>query len=842
MHFKYDQHLELHNGIHSAIRGKILEATFAPVWVEPLESSVMGSGFGESGSTTAQTFAISGISGSNVKRARLVLPQGAKSMGLSVLLNQYYGLFDECNLFQTRVVRAINERMTLLFANPGLVAMEPALLHLIQTSFPAYHKLRRNQARLDAQPRPVDTDPGITAKDKEMILMVQRAKRAVDEKVYYYVNGAPRDGNADDFVSTYIAAHLLEEGVQYAQAVYNVLFEACNNVNPSVSSLPVPPGGAIHTHYMQNNKFVGDDMDMALWRAAASLTTGVLACMFIGRNARYAATVTSWSGNNPYNMRADRLMQILNAVSATPNATKEQLRRMSIGAMALSCFASVFLDVGFGGGGGPVAPFTNEETCFSQYTQSVVDLCVRGNPLATPAILGVPVADALQCFHTAVQNADALAVKKLREDRHLEIGLRHLTGVHVGSMFSQSIIYLAYHGVRRDNQAVPVYRNALDIPAAIGGAFSCSRRSRLCMLVSGESMVRAGYMVGHVIDSNDLFCNEGMGVLALALYLVHVDVMGRMMQFVVDSGWRDVETWRLATAQNRVGDMREHADGLDWTRICTTAVMAAKQYAEEIQRGGLPGNADKAAFMTARYDIGPNHYTQEKLRVPLRVHINNPPIPRDILQRQNAPVVDMMQGDGRLLTFAELHRVLADKDLSQNEVFRVVYYALYSLDRQTFAGGIAATARGPGTDTHAPIGGLDEENDGSGGIMHITSADIGGASSGPGNTQDSAEQPGEGGPSLLTLGSILLDSSKKRQMELQHEGAALPVSEEGVLDTTAEYSGPTAAQFPADDAKEAGTASSPTGSVSEGRGKKDGSTKTAGTGKGSFKRVSAKLL
>lgn len=43
MHFKYDQHLDIPNGYHAAIRGKLLQATFAPVWVEPLEDAGTGS-------------------------------------------------------------------------------------------------------------------------------------------------------------------------------------------------------------------------------------------------------------------------------------------------------------------------------------------------------------------------------------------------------------------------------------------------------------------------------------------------------------------------------------------------------------------------------------------------------------------------------------------------------------------------------------------------------------------------------------------------------------------------------------------------------------------------------
>ena len=42
MHFKYDQHLDIPNGYHAAVRGKVLQATFAPVWVEPLEDAGMG--------------------------------------------------------------------------------------------------------------------------------------------------------------------------------------------------------------------------------------------------------------------------------------------------------------------------------------------------------------------------------------------------------------------------------------------------------------------------------------------------------------------------------------------------------------------------------------------------------------------------------------------------------------------------------------------------------------------------------------------------------------------------------------------------------------------------------
>ena len=55
MHFKYDQHLDIPNGYHAAVRGKVLQVTFSPVWAEPLEDAGM---FGGSGCTTGSTFAV----------------------------------------------------------------------------------------------------------------------------------------------------------------------------------------------------------------------------------------------------------------------------------------------------------------------------------------------------------------------------------------------------------------------------------------------------------------------------------------------------------------------------------------------------------------------------------------------------------------------------------------------------------------------------------------------------------------------------------------------------------------------------------------------------------------
>ena len=74
------------------------EATFALVWVEPLECSVLGGGAGEIGSTTAQTFAISGISGPKNKRVKFDTTSSSTQM-YSMLIHDFHQLHDRCVRF-----------------------------------------------------------------------------------------------------------------------------------------------------------------------------------------------------------------------------------------------------------------------------------------------------------------------------------------------------------------------------------------------------------------------------------------------------------------------------------------------------------------------------------------------------------------------------------------------------------------------------------------------------------------------------------------------------------------------------------------------------------------------
>jgi hypothetical protein len=38
MHFKYDATVDIPNGMHAAVKGKLLQATFQPVWVDGLST------------------------------------------------------------------------------------------------------------------------------------------------------------------------------------------------------------------------------------------------------------------------------------------------------------------------------------------------------------------------------------------------------------------------------------------------------------------------------------------------------------------------------------------------------------------------------------------------------------------------------------------------------------------------------------------------------------------------------------------------------------------------------------------------------------------------------------
>ncbi len=177
MHFKYDQNLEMHNGIHAAIRGKLLEATFSPVWVEPLECSVLGAGFGEPGSTTAQTFALSGISGPKSKRVKL-----GDSPQLSMLLNGYYKLYDDCVAF-LKEFSVMRKGLDSYIANNAIVTyrMDAQFKQSIQYMFPKYYKLRMDQFPLDRKNYPANP----TEKEAELIASINATKGQLATKLYY---------------------------------------------------------------------------------------------------------------------------------------------------------------------------------------------------------------------------------------------------------------------------------------------------------------------------------------------------------------------------------------------------------------------------------------------------------------------------------------------------------------------------------------------------------------------------------------------------------------------------------------------------------------------------------
>lgn len=95
MHFKYDQHLEIPNGIHAAIRGKLLEAILAPVWVEPLESDVLF-GNGGYGAEAGPTEAFSGSSGHKRNKRKRVGGGGGGGDG-EEMLEAMRAACDECS-------------------------------------------------------------------------------------------------------------------------------------------------------------------------------------------------------------------------------------------------------------------------------------------------------------------------------------------------------------------------------------------------------------------------------------------------------------------------------------------------------------------------------------------------------------------------------------------------------------------------------------------------------------------------------------------------------------------------------------------------------------------------
>lgn len=421
---------------------------------------------------------------------------------------------------------------------------------------------------------------------------------------------------------------------------------------------------------------------------------------------------------------------------------------------------------------------------------------MNGTPLRLAAPMGAHQAEILGSFHIAAQNLDAFTRTMLENDKALRFNVNHTLGVCLGSIFSQRIIHLAYHPGRYNNLAEPLFsvivqnrwQNLGGFPGG-GGGNVCDKKTRALMLVGGEYMMIAGLLVGQCIPLLELAGNEGVAVVALSLYLVHVHIQALMSQFAVDNratyeprtGFNDMN---IAQTEAFIRALREFSASQDSPAICRKAVQTALAYNQQVQNGSLPNLVAKEAFMTNQYNVGPNNYTQRKLRAEVLIYVNNPPQAADNLDNGAGDI--LLQSGAGTRIFSQLFETLANRALSQNQVFRVIHHALYSLDRQPH---VAARR---GTNTNAPIGGYDSDDDG--GIMHIA-GDISsstaisdilatgeGTEPGVTNTQtqvhnqaveaenndiDPSQQQDQDS-STLTLGSILLDSSEKQLQQQQH--------------------------------------------------------------------------
>jgi hypothetical protein len=264
MQFKYDQNLEIPNGIHAAIRGKLLECTFAPVWVEPLECSVMGGGYGEPGSTTAQTFAISGISGRKVKRLRM---QVDTSPQLSSLLIGYYKLYDGCVAFINEFAPVRKEFDTFIntAAAPSF-QLTQQFKQSILYFFPKYQKLRMEQRDLERIPVPAATN--ITdAKERELVESLERIKGAVDGKMYYQQAGGHQENTVDAYIKYCVCA---------ASSLPDGSYEEALRVTNAVSSTSLIRASSLITNpkrvlFMTDDFLASSATSMQLFRGVHAL-------------------------------------------------------------------------------------------------------------------------------------------------------------------------------------------------------------------------------------------------------------------------------------------------------------------------------------------------------------------------------------------------------------------------------------------------------------------------------------------------------------------------------------------------------------------------------------------
>jgi hypothetical protein len=814
MHFKYDQNLEMHNGIHAAIRGKLLEATFAPVWVEPLECSVMGGGFGEAGSTTAQTFALSGMGGGGggSKRPRLLLRLGKQTLKLSQLLTGYCRLQDSVRAFTHLPVAGYMAKIKGGDPNyrDNVFHRDQPARQAIEAAWPAYHKLRRDLLRLDAEEFPPSGDNSLNDEEKTLAKKVESAKLAVHQLF---------SRQADYFPAVYVVNRLLgdkNKGASLTDPFQRLMMSGMMKA----TEMSWDPAQGKHRYFLEGDKFFkGDHVpDMELWKQEATFAASVVAAMRFAQNCEdvnWAGNLVVFNNTDNNRLPAEDLLAALMEASAT--LVREAARNPEdVAQMAVLLMPFLTLNLYIG------ENFSTPQRFIAGQNLLNLALITVNNIGQFFAISRIPQRpDLAHCLRDSEFTRNTLELfvlsrTHMANNRTAFGSWQTMVGSFLGGMFANSTFWKAHNESIATASRVPV------IPVHDDRPRHSASSSRLSMMAVSEFMVAAGVVMGNVVGEDGIRSENCVANMATALFLVYLHLMMFMQNLCPDN----MQATNHAGRQHVYGILRASNPPLEmmcrlaWDTVGGFAALnteaekqrhAVTQYRPREEPGLVHGGH---GFMTRKLGKRLVHFFSSNFN-------GNVHTPSNLTRDE--------------FILPEMHRVMCDKGLSRNRVYNIIFECIYSIDTVPVD---AALTPGFGTNTRGAIPGAGEEGEELltlGGEFATSDGNDRGDQSNN-NKSDSTAHSTAAFPPIM-LGSILLDRSEQvQQMQHQASGTAAAAAEgqEG-LDAGAKSP-------PSPPSSEAADSASGAGAGTDSKTKKKAGSGGSGGSSGGLKRVQAKLL
>jgi hypothetical protein len=590
MHFKYDQNLEMHNGIHAAIRGKLLEATFAPVWVEPLECSVLGGGYGEPGSTTAQTFAISGISGPKAKRVKFNI---GGSPQLSMLLHACHKLYEDCDAFIKDFDKLMSKMGQEILKDSFF--FNPATRIYVNLYLPKYRQLRLQENKLNGEIASFKRGK-MNAQEIEAFKQVETAQKALSGKIYCgQPGGTPEQPRIDSWVTTMLlTCTLLPPKERCGQAVAHLI--SVSREELKLRSLAAPP--ANRSGYMLDNIWTQDPWNESSIRVDYYARVG----MFAAARCIQVADVGSLdplpltTGSVDY----DVMDEFVATFSLLVGGDEKKCFQAAVQCMPVLALDEDLLWLKLDTGVSTISDVVKE---IFQNLPNFLNSGTFSGALTTLDISASENEKPFVFFCKCVENATE-RVHDLQNP-----SMKHMIGAYTGSMFAQAAIHRAYMG-KSTGVFKDIEERGWDTSAS---AYMYELKTRMAVAVAASHMIDAGVAMASLLRIEDLEHKERRYLLVGGLYLAYLDFASRIIKNYEDldkasATALDTNGGTDADIQIRFDALQKFDAQID--KVCQTSL--------EVARGILAGAIKKVDDLKRKYAAGYTRWHTEKFNAKIK--------------------------------------------------------------------------------------------------------------------------------------------------------------------------------------------------------------------------------